>query len=172
MVAMGALFSMIIVLAPSVGGKSSLMRYLRNSTDLKIAEIDEELLASNNNVWPDSDIIHSKLIPEITRRMARRHYDIFFSKDTPVELVSELKASGVKVVLLNLTIDQLLARNTKRMSEEGYDDASPWLEAQLNQLKQLEDSGLVDMSINGNLPTQEIASQILAMLGTEDVEHA
>lgn len=163
---------MILVLAPSVGGKSTLMRYLRDTTDLKIAEIDEELLASNNNVWPNSDLIHSKLIPEITRRIARSHYDIFFSKDTPAELVSELKASGVKVVVLNLTIDQLLARNTKRVSEAGYDDASPWLEGQLNQLKQLEDSSLVDMSIDGNLPTEEIASQILAMLGAEDVEHA
>ena len=155
---------MILVLAPSVGGKSTLMRYLRDATDLKIAEIDEELLASNNNVWPDSDLIHSKLIPEIMRRMARSHYDIFFSKDTPAELVSEVKASGVKVVVLNLTISQLLARNTKRMSEEGYDDASPWLEGQLNQLIQLENSGLVDATIDGDLSTEEIASQIISML--------
>jgi hypothetical protein len=163
---------MILVLAPSVGGKSTLMRYLRNTTKFKIAEIDEELLASNNNVWPDGDLIHSKLIPEITRRMARSHYDIFFSKDTPAELVSEVKTTGVKIVALNLTISQLLARNAKRMSEEGYDDASPWLEGQLNQLKQLEDSSLVDASIDGNLATEEIASQIISMLETEVVAHA
>lgn len=158
---------MIIVIAPSVGGKSTLMRYLRNNTDLKIAEIDEELLASNENVWPDNDLIHGKLIPEITRRVVSGNYDIFFTKDTPADLVSEAKDLGATIVVLSLKIDQLLARNTMRINEEGYDDASPWLEGQIDQLKQLEDSGIVDVSIDGNLTTEEIASKLISILSIE-----
>ena len=40
----------IIVLAPSCGAKSSLMRYLREHTDLQIAETDEEVMKANNDV--------------------------------------------------------------------------------------------------------------------------
>ena len=42
----------IIILAPSCGGKSSLMRYLREHTDLHIVETDEEVMKANNDVWP------------------------------------------------------------------------------------------------------------------------
>ena len=74
---------MIIVLTTSAGGKSTLTKHLRSTTSLKIAEIDEELLSVNNE-WPSYDLIQSKLIPEITRRIAQSNYYIFFTKDTPV----------------------------------------------------------------------------------------
>jgi hypothetical protein len=32
------------------------MRYLREHTDLYIAETDEEVMKANNDVWPDNEI--------------------------------------------------------------------------------------------------------------------
>jgi len=37
-----------MILAPSAGGKSKLMRYLREHSDLQVAETDEEVTKANN----------------------------------------------------------------------------------------------------------------------------
>ena len=56
----------LIILAPSCGGKSSLMRYLREHTGLHIAETDEEVMKANDGVWPDDELKNKVLVPKTT----------------------------------------------------------------------------------------------------------
>ena len=125
---------MILVLATSAGGKSTLMRYLRKNTTLTISEIDEELVAARNNMLPDAELTHNTLISQITRKLLKGNCDIFLSKDMSVDLVKEVKDSGAKVVILDTSLEHLRIRNTKRMVDEGYSDVTPWLQGQLDQL--------------------------------------
>ncbi|HUD06604.1 MAG TPA: hypothetical protein VMR34_01835 [Candidatus Saccharimonadales bacterium] len=63
----------LIVLAPSLGGKSTLMRYLREHTDLVIAEMDEEVMKANNNTWPTDDDYKNKiLVPKIVKEIIKK----------------------------------------------------------------------------------------------------
>lgn len=154
-----------MVLAPSAGGKSTLTRYLREHTDLHIAETDEEVVKANNNEWPsDDEYKDNVLIPQTASEVISRAEVVYFMKDIPVELLKKARRNGFKIIVLKLTLRQLNSRNTKRMKEEGYDDASRWFQGQLDELDRLNHQDLVDVIIDGNLSTPKIADEILGLI--------
>ncbi len=51
----------IMILAPSAGGKSTLTRYLREHTDLHVAETDEEVVKANGSNCGRSCWLNEKL---------------------------------------------------------------------------------------------------------------
>lgn len=150
----------LLVLAPSAGGKSTLMRYLREHTKLNIAETDEEVMKANNDVWPDNDLKNKILVPKTTKEIISRPEVVYLASYVPDELIKEARDKGFKTILLDLTIEQLAARNKKRMSIENYQDATPWLQLQLNTFKRLQKDGLIDDVIDGNQPAEDLAKQI------------
>ena len=155
----------IIVLAPSAGGKSTLMRYMRKNIRLNVAEMDEEIMKANNNVWPENHNHKNQvLIPRITKEIIQRKDIIYISSYAPVELIVEAKQVGFTVILLNLSVNELKKRNSGRMSEEKYGDVSDWFEMQAKGFKQLQAKGLVDQVIDGSKSTEEIAAQITEQL--------
>ena len=154
----------IMILAPSAGGKSTLMRYLREHTDLHVAETDEEVVKANNNEWPkDDDYKNNVLIPKTTNEIISRDEVIYLMKDIPEPLLRKARSNGFKVIVLKLTLDQLLERNQKRMKEEGYDDATQWFKGQLDELDRLSKDELVDDYIDGNFPTEQIADKVVKL---------
>lgn len=154
----------LIVLAPSCGGKSSLMRYLRENTHLEIAETDEEVMKANNDVWPDDDLKNKVLVPQTTREIITKGRVVYFASYVPTGLLKEAVEMGFMITVLQLSLDELLRRNTKRMNEEGYDDVSQWLKGQLSNFKQLADDGMVNHKINGNRPIENVAAEILELV--------
>ena len=151
----------IIVLAPSAGGKSTLMRYLRHHTKLNVAEMDEEIVKANNNKWPsDDDYKNQVLVPKITKEIIEKDEVTYFTSYIPIHLVQKAKDNGFRIILLNLSLEQLIARNTERMKSEGYDDASRWFEIQLKGYKELQDAGLIDEVFDADIPTNKIADHI------------
>jgi len=150
----------IIILAPSAGGKSTLMRYLREHSTLHVAETDEEILRANNGTWPTDDYKNKVLIPQTTNEIISQTNIVYLAKDMPDDLLRKARDNGFKVIVLRLTLQQLNERNTRRINEEGYDDASQWFKGQLEHLENLSKAGLVDEYIDGNLPTAEIASKL------------
>lgn len=154
----------LIILAPSAGGKSTLMRYLREHTDLHVAETDEEVVKANNGEWPSDDTYKNEvLIPQTINEIITRDQVIYLMKDMPIELLRKAKQNGFKIVVLKLTIDQLLSRNKKRMAEEGYDDATEWFDGQLQELDMFDKEGLVDQHIDGGLSTEEISQEVMKL---------
>ncbi len=152
----------LLVLAPSAGGKSTLTRYLREHSDLNIAETDEEVVKANNGVWPPSGK-DKELVRQTAIEVLSRDNIVYMMKDMPRDLLLLARKQGFKVVVLDLTHAQLLEHNKKRMAEEGYDDASEWFAGQLKELNSHVADNLVDEHINGNLPTAEIAATIVQL---------
>lgn len=154
----------LIILAPSAGGKSTLMRYLREHTDLHVAETDEEVVKANNGEWPSDHTYKDEvLIPQTINEIITRDQVIYLMKDMPIELLRKAKQNGFKVVILKLTKEQLLSRNKKRMAEEGYDDAAEWFDGQLKELDTFDKEELVDQHIDGDLSTEEIAQEVVKL---------
>lgn len=154
----------LLILAPSAGGKSTLMRYLREHTKLEIAETDEEVVKANNGEWP-SDVTYMKevLIPRTINEIISRDKVIYLMKDMPIELLRKAKQKGFKVIVLQLTLEQLVKRNQKRMAEEGYADAAEWFEGQLQELDMFDKEGLVNQHVDGDLTTEEIAQEVIKL---------
>lgn len=150
----------LIILAPSCGGKSSLVRYLREHTDLHIAETDEEVMKANNNVWPDDDLKNKVLVPQTTNEIISRENVIYFASYIPTELIQKAKMSGFKIIVLEIPLHELVKRNTERMSVEGYDDVSQWFSGQLDSYKELSKRNLIDQAINGNQQIDKTAEEI------------
>lgn len=158
----------IILLAPSAGGKSTLMRYLRNNTNLHIVETDEEVLKANNDVWPDDNDYKDRiLLPIIADKVIKQDEILFMGSYIPNEFLRKAKENSFKIVLLQVPMDELKKRNVKRMSEEGYDDASPWIEGQLENYRRLSQERLIDNTIDGHQSTHNIAEEIIKLSKTK-----
>ena len=156
----------IIILAPSTGGKSTLMRYLREHTALDIFETDEEVMKANNNVWPDNKLKNEVLVPKTTRRIIAQQNAIYLASYIPDELLREAKAKGFTIVLLDISLEALVARNKNRMKIENYDDATPWLQMQLSNFNKLNAAGLIDLTIYGESSIEVLANKITKIADT------
>jgi len=154
----------LIILSASCGGKSSLMRYFREHTDFHIAETDEEVMKANNDVWPDNELKNKVLVPKTTNEIISRDNVIYFASYIPTDLLSKAKSKGFKIILLDVPLEVLNIRNKKRMEEEGYDDVSQWFEGQLNNFEELKKDGIIDVTINGNSSTADVAYNIESII--------
>ena len=153
----------LLILVPSAGGKSTLMRDLRAHTTLHIAETDEEVMKANNNVWPNDGLKNNVLVPQTTKEIIARNSVIYFASYIPVELIKEARANGFRVIVLEVNMKTLLKRNKQRMSTENYQDATPWFRMQLENYEQLKNAGLIDGVIDGIQPVEVLTRQIAAL---------
>ena len=147
-------------MAPSCGGKSSLMRYFRDNTNLDIAETDEEVVKANNGIWPDDELKNKVIIPKTSREIIARDNVIYFASYIPENILKEAKEKGFKIVLLNVPLEVLRTRNLDRMKNEGYEDVSPWFKGQLNNFKELKKKSLVDLVISADQGIEDLAESI------------
>jgi hypothetical protein len=154
----------LIILAPSCGGKSSLMRYLREHTDLHIAETDEEVMKANDGVWPDDELKNKVLVPKTTNEIITRENVIYFASYIPTELLQKAKEEGFKIIVLETPLEVLNKRNTNRMKVEGYDDVSQWFKGQLDNYQSLADNHIVDQEVNGNQTVEKVAAEIKSLI--------
>ena len=150
----------IIILAPSCGGKSSLMRYLREHTDLHIAETDEEVMKANDGVWPDNELKNKVLVPKTTNEIITRENVIYFASYIPTELLQKAKEKGFRIIFLETPLEVLNKRNTNRIKIEGYDDVSQWFKGQLDNYQSLTENNILDQVVNGNQTVEKVADEV------------
>jgi hypothetical protein len=153
----------LLLLAPSAGGKSTLMRYLRTHTDLNIAETDELLTEANMGTYPTGKIKNHKLISETTMEVITGPSVVYLAQYIPEELLKLSRTKGFRTVLLGISLDELKKRNTQRMEIEHYPDASQWFQGQLDYFVSLCQKGLIDEVIDGTLPVKVLAEKIYAL---------
>lgn len=139
------------------------MRYLRDCSNLEIAETDEEVMKANGDVWPDDGLKNTVLIPQTTKQVIKRESIVYLASYIPEELIKTARDEGFIIVLLDLMLDTLKERNQQRMSTESYADATPWLQMQLNDFARLLKSGLIDVVIDGNQPVEVLAKDIVRL---------
>lgn len=151
----------IIVLAASTGGKSTLLRYLRDNTDLEIAEMDEEIIKSNDNEWPaDDDYKNQILVPKIITGILEKNSVVYLASYVPDNQLLQAKRLGFKIILVDLSIEELNRRNEARMKQEGYANATPWLQVQIDTFNRLKKDNIVDEVIDGNQTIEKLSDQI------------
>lgn len=155
----------LIILAPSAGGKSTLLRYFRKNTILNIKEMDEEVLKFNKGKWPESNEYKDKiLVPKIVDGILREKEVIYLASYVPKNHLKKARILGFKVGLIDLDIDELARRNSQRMISELYADATPWLQLQLDTFTSMNKDGLIDFRIDGKQPVEYISKQILSCI--------
>lgn len=151
----------ILILSASCGGKSTLTRYLRANTKLNIAETDEEVMNANNGIWPDDELKNKVLVPLTTKKIIdSKESVIYFASYVPYVLIIKARQAGFVIIILEVDLASLEARNNERMKIEGYASASPWFKMQLDTYRDLKKLGLIDLIIDGSKPTKQIANSI------------
>jgi len=152
-----------IVIGTSLTGKTTLMRYLRKTSNLQIQEIDEELTQLNGGHWPkDDNYKNSVLVPKIKKNVLSHDNILFF---TNAHYFSALdleiaRQKDFKIIQLFVDKEELERRNKNRMENEGYEDHSQWFDSMLQYQKDIKDKGLVDKVIETNKPVEEIAQDL------------
>jgi hypothetical protein len=153
-----------IIIGTSLSGKTTLIRYLRANSELPILEIDEELTRLNNGEYPTDDKYkHMVLAPKVVQDILSREYIVFFTNTdyfTPEDLRTA-RSRGFKVLQLIIDLEELKRRNELRIKNDGYSDLSEWLSGMLQYQTKIMELGLVDRVLNGDLPTEKIARQLL-----------
>jgi hypothetical protein len=152
-----------IIIGASLSGKTTIIRYLRSKTDLRVSEIDEELTRLNGGKYPsDDDYKNTILAPKVVNEVLNQNI-IFFTNTHyfTVEKLSQAKEHGFKIIQLELDIPQLKDRNHSRIKNEGYSDLGQYLEGMVKYQEEIKKSGLVDNVIRTDRPVEEIVDELL-----------
>lgn len=157
----------VIVIGASTVGKSSLIKYLREHTNLVIDEMDEMLTRMNDGVYPkDGDYRHKILEPRMVKEVLAQDNVIFFS-NTNIFSIADLEHAhklNFLIVLLILSREKMEMRNKQRMELEGYDDVSMYFRYMLEYQEQIKAGGVVDKEIATDQPVDSVAAELLEIL--------
>lgn len=161
----------VIIIGTSLTGKTTLIRFLRETTDLHIQEIDEEISKLNGGEWPkDMEYKNKIIIPPIIANVLAAKKIIFLTNTSyfsPKDL-QIARDKGFKIIQLFVDKQELEKRNRQRMQNEGYEDHSQWFDSMLQYQKDIKEKGLVDGIINTDKPVEEIAEEFLNILRTSN----
>ena len=152
-----------IVIGTSLSGKTTIIRYLRSTTDISASEMDEELTKLNNDKYPtNTDHKHKNLAPRVIKDLFNKEDVLFFTNTDYFSLddLRRAKDKGFKIIQLELDLDELNKRNENRIKDEGYDDLSEWLEGMVAYQENIRKAGIVDIVIDGNLSVEKISEEI------------
>ncbi len=152
-----------IIIGTSLSGKTTVVRYLRQTTAYKVSEIDEELTTLNGGTFPmDANHKNKVLFPEILKNLSTQSEILFFTNAwyfEPKDL-KKLKRDCFKILQLSTSMDILLARNKERI-KTGYEDMTKYLDDMLEYQKEIYDLGLVDSVIDAKQQIEKVTSDIL-----------
>ena len=125
--------------------------------------MDEMLTEANNGEFPtDNHFKNTVLAPKVIAEILSKDEIIFFTNTDylSMEDLRLAKEKGFKIVVLDITREELLKRNNIRVESEGYQDQGQWFDGMLKYQQQLKESGLVDLVIDATLSTSQIVSEL------------
>jgi len=154
----------LFVFGAQCSGKTTLVKYLRKTTSLPVVERDDEVLSLNDGNWPKNDDAKGQeIFGKVIQAALMADDIIFFINHTTVDQAKLFKQAGFSIILLDVKRSELLRRNQQRVEEEGYDDASKWIELQLKDIQELEKHGLIDHVIDGEQSTKLVAEKLIGL---------
>ncbi|MEN8252870.1 MAG: hypothetical protein ABFQ62_00620 [Patescibacteria group bacterium] len=159
-----------IIIAPSLSGKTSIIKYLQENYDFNVSEMDEELTKINNGKFPeDAKSKHDVLAFKVIKQILLLKDIIFFTNTNYFSDQDLIKAKelGFKIIQLDLSIEELRKRNKKRMENEGYDDMSRWLDGMVEYQENIFEKGFVDRKISAVQPASEAVKDLLDYTNTK-----
>jgi|WetSurMetagenome_2_1015567.scaffolds.fasta_scaffold194665_3 adenylate kinase family enzyme len=153
-----------IVIGPSLSGKTTIIRELRKTTNIPVSEMDAMLTEANNGDFPsDIDYKNTVLAPKVIADILSKEEIIFFTNTNyfSLEDLQRAKEKGFKIVILDMTKEELIKRNNNRVKNEHYQDQSQWLDGMLKYQNNLIEKGLVDQKLDGSQSINQIISDLL-----------
>lgn len=156
-----------IIIGASTTGKSTLMKYLQENTDLMLDEMDEILIRMNNGIYPkDGDHRHKVLEPRIVQEVLRKDPIVFFTNTHifSVEDLEQARKLGFKIFQLLLSREKMESRNIARKEQEDYDDISMYFKYMIEYQEKIRDKGVVDKEIDADQPVENNAKEVLEAL--------
>lgn len=156
-----------IIIGASTTGKTTIIKYLKESTNLPIGESDDVLTAMNGGKYPhDSEYKMNILGPQMVEYVLNQDSIIFFTnthyfKSEDLEIA---RKNGFKVVQLILDRQQMEMRNRHRTDKEGYDDLSKHFEVMIAYQQDIFAKGLVDKIILADQPIEKVAKELMSVL--------
>jgi hypothetical protein len=85
---------------------------------------------------------------------------LLFNSYTPLVYERRLRQAGFRIVLLDVTDEELLRRHAQRLAEEGWTNVQ-WFETSKATIEELRATGWIDHTISGSAPPHRIASTLL-----------
>lgn len=161
-----------LIIGASTVGKTTLVNYLRTTTDFSVGESDEEIIKMNGGTWPTEDGVKMNVYaPRMVEDILGRDPIIFFSNTHYFNLdaIQKAKENGFSIFHLILNREKMSERSDFRRKNEGYEDHTKYFESMLAYQNELSKSGLVDLEINTDKPVAEIANEILQSLESKSI---
>jgi hypothetical protein len=125
--------------------------------------MDEELTEMNEGKYPsDNNYKNKVLVPKIIEKLLGKEEILFFTNTDYFSLndFQKAKEKGFKIIQINVGYKELQKRNSDRVKNKGYDDASVWLKGMVEYQKTIRETGLVDTTIDGKQSTLQIIKQL------------
>ena len=156
-----------IIIGASTVGKSTLKKYLLETTDLKLDEMDEMLTRMNGGIYPkDGDYRHKVLEPRIVQEVLGQDHIIFFTNTNVFSIKDLVQAHklGFVVIQLLLSPEKMESRNRHRIKHESYDDVSMYFTYMIKYQEEIKSNGIVDKEIDTDQPVEIITREVLEAL--------
>jgi hypothetical protein len=142
-------------------GKTTASRLLREVHLRNAVECDDEIVRLNGGAWPgDFDTKNHVLLPQVLHAAAMSDDILLFNSYTPLVYVRRLRRAGFRILLLDVSDEELLRRHEQRLAEEGWTNIE-WFDTSKDMIEELRSTGWIDDTISGHVPPQEVASTLL-----------
>jgi AAA domain len=150
-----------LVAGAPCSGKTTVSRLLRESHRRNAVDCDDEIARLNGGAWPgDFDTKNHVLLPRVLHAATISDDILLFNSYTPLVYVRRLRRAGFRIVLLDVSDEELLRRHAQRLAEEGWTNVQ-WFETSKATIEELRATGWIDHTISGSAPPHEIASTLL-----------
>jgi len=131
--------------------------------DVVAIDTDEAIVARNDGVWPDMARKNEVLIPAVLDDAERLDEVIVLNSFSLAEWTARLRASFT-IVLLDLPADEQARRDEQRFAEEGWTNRE-WFDWHRQEVAAQRDAGLFDHVVDAARPVEDVAADLLRLLG-------
>lgn len=152
----------IFILGAPASGKTTIASKIREVSDVRAIDADDEIIALNNGVWPDIETKNNTLLPRVVEEAINADAVVLFNSYMPAAELDRLKTAGFKIMLLEVSEKELERRHIERQTTtEGWRNEE-WFEWHQAIIKELRKKKYIDEVISGEQLTQEIVKLILS----------
>jgi len=161
----------IIILGSQCSGKSVLISYLQNNTDLICIDHDEEIKKRSGGIYPKDHVyVSTVLLPKIESYIISLPNIIYTASFFGLgksgidnNRIDIAKKAGFKFINIAVNMDVLLKRNARRV-KEGKDDAShslSWYQKVYTDMNKLDQ---FDFVIDSNESIEKTAKELMLFM--------
>jgi hypothetical protein len=152
----------LFVLGAPCAGKSTVAELL-GRRDIHVIDTDDEIVRLNGSVWPDIETKNERFVPIVLETAAALREVVLFNSYMPLDHTRRLRAGGFAVALLQVSEDELLRRDRRRLAREGWTNVE-WFDWHQSVITEHCAAGLIDHLIDGERDPAAIAQELIALV--------